>query len=146
MVVWASLAFGSVEAGVFTKKLQIEKKRNVVTANAAVSWTLEAPGNLIRNKRSSPNSVISSRLNHTSAAEFIRLDDAREELKKSQRNHEESGKKAVQAGLECPLLNTFEWHRPSSWAALSVSRSKANGRGEERSRMNGLARVYGEVR
>ena len=121
MVVSASLAFESVEAGVFTKKLQIEKKRNVVTANAAVSWTLEAPGNLIRNKRSSPNSVISRRLNHTSSAEFIRLDDARKKLKKSQRNDEESVKKAVQAGLECPLLNTFEWHGPSSRGGLICS-------------------------
>jgi hypothetical protein len=61
----------------------MEKKRMIATSKTVVSALLEALGNLMRRKRSVPNSATTSRLNQTSSAEFIRLDDATSELKKS---------------------------------------------------------------
>jgi hypothetical protein len=89
MLACASSTFSTVAADDFRNKLQIEKKRIVATTSTAVSRTLEVFGNLIRKKRRSPNSAISSRLNHASSAEFIRLDDAKRRLKKSRKNNEE---------------------------------------------------------
>ncbi|MGD0500777.1 MAG: hypothetical protein ABSC23_20365 [Bryobacteraceae bacterium] len=69
--------------------MQIEKKRIVAITSAAVSDPLDAFGNLIRKKRSNPNSATRNKLNHASSAGPIQSNDDRLELKKSQKSHEE---------------------------------------------------------
>ena len=104
MLACASLSFSIVAVDELRKRLQIEKKIIVATTSTVVSRPLEAFGNLIRKKKSSPNSASSSRLNHASSAEFIRLDHDRRAPKKSRRNNEEFVKSTPEIGLTCSFF------------------------------------------
>jgi hypothetical protein len=71
------------------KKLQIEKKKMVAKSRTVVSAVLDAFGNLVRRKRSVPNSASKRILSQPSSAEFMRLHNVRPELKKSHKSRED---------------------------------------------------------
>jgi hypothetical protein len=96
---WRGVACGLVGLEAlpgFRRKVQMEKKNIVAPNRTAVSARLDALGNLICRKSSTPDKAATSKPIQPSTAELIRFDNDRPKLKKYQRIREEFMKSAIQ--------------------------------------------------